>query len=419
MSETNSRYYLYQVLDAEGRTRTGLNKLTASDNWEARLMVERQRQSTVLSLLAMPAVLGPFFDLFFLLSQRAIPLPLLAEFLHNLGLMLKSGLPVDAALSDLASDAGQNKSLQQLISELLTAVRGGNSLSSVFALQQQRVPITVRSLITIGERSGNLDKVLLDAASHLNRLVALRQDALKALIYPAFVMLTIIGSSLFWVYYVLPDLADMFRQMGASLPPLTRSVIAWVHLCREVLAEHGQSLLLGSVLIVFLILRVERFRAVLYWLAYHLPVSRVLVRTSAMAFITEYLALLTSAGINLLESLDILEGAVRNGIYRQAIRKVHAGIVRGNSLSHELARTGVFPPLMVRLVGVGEQSGTLDRQLYTLSEEYRRRLNHTISTLAEIIKPVVLLLAGGLFIFVVVVFLLPVYDLIAQSAKLS
>jgi len=92
--------------------------------------------------------------------------------------------------------------------------------------------------------------------------------------------------------------------------------------------------------------------------------------------------------------------------------------MRGNPLSRELARAQVFPPLMVRLVGVGEQSGTLDTQLRTLADEYRNRLNHTVGTLAEIIKPAVLILAGGLFVFVVVVFLLPVYDLIAQSTQL-
>lgn len=419
MSDTTTRYYLYQILNTEGRTNIGLNKLTAIDSWDARLMVEQRRRATVLSLLALPAFLSPIFDLFILLSRRPIALPLLAEFLHNLGLMLKSGLPVDAALRDLATDARRQKDLHHLIAELLNAVRSGNSLSSALALHQQRVPVTVRSLIAIGESSGNLDKVLLDAAAHLHRLVALRQDALKALIYPVFVMLTIIGASLFWVYYVLPDLADMFRQMGANLPPLTLSVMNGIHLTRGFLAAYGQLLLLASLVCVVLVMRVERLKTVCYRLAYHLPVSRVLVRTSAMAFISEYLALLTSAGINLLDSLDILEGAVRNGVYRQGIRNVHAGIIRGNSLSQELSRARVFPPLMIRLVGVGEQSGTLDRQLGTLAEEYRRRLHHTIGTLAEIIKPVVLLLAGALFIFVVVVFLLPVYDLIAQSAKLS
>lgn len=413
------RYYLYQVMDAEGRTRIGMNRLAASDEWDARLMVEHRRRATVLFLLSLPRQIGPLFDLFAQLWHRAIPLPLLAEFLHNLGLMLKSGLPVDAALRDLATDARRHRSLKQLIDELLNAVRGGNSLSSALELHPHRVPVTVRFLVAIGERSGNLDRVLMDAAAHLQRLIALRQDAFKALIYPFFVVFTIIGAALFWVYYVLPDLADMFRQMGASLPPLTQSVMMGIHQMRDFLAEHGNSLLLGIAVLLLLMMRIEKMKTAMYRLAYHLPVSRVLVRTSAMAFITEYLALLTTAGINLVDSLNILEGAVRNGVYRQGIRDVHAGIMRGNLLSQELSKAKVFPPLMIRLVGVGEQSGTLDIQLRTLAEEYRRRLNHTIGTLAEIIKPAVLLLAGGLFIFVVVVFLLPVYDLIAQSAKLS
>lgn len=158
-------------------------------------------------------------------------------------------------------------------------------------------------------------------------------------------------------------------------------------------------------------------RHAFYTLAYHLPISRTLVRTSALAFIAEYLALLSASGINLLDCMTILEGAVSNSVYRKRIQQVRAGIGRGNSLSSELAKARVFPPMMVRLVAVGEQSGTLDRQLKILAADYSRKLNHVVGTLAEIMKPAVLLLAGGLFIFVVVVFLLPVYDLIAQSTR--
>lgn len=187
---------------------------------------------------------------------------------------------------------------------------------------------------------------------------------------------------------------------------------------RELLAAYGYWVLAAVVVLPMLLSRSQRVRAGFYWLAYHLPISRTLVRTSAMAFISEYLALLVAAGINLLDGLAILEAATRNEVYRDAIRQARQGVMRGNTLASGLERSGVFSPLMIRLINVGEQSGNLDGQLRTLADEYRRRLNHLVATLAEVIKPAVLLLAGALFIFVVVVFLLPVYDLIAQSTQL-
>jgi len=417
MNALNFRYVFYRVVSAQGKARLGLSKLPVDDFSAAHLLVERREHAVILHLSVLPSWVIPFFDSFALLLRRSIALPLLAEFLHSLGLMLRSGLPIDMALEDLSKDATQ-PALKSMTRDLLAGVQAGNTLSSRMVFYSHQLPATVRHLVDIGERSGNLDRVLMDAAEHLGRITALRQDVYRALIYPAFVVVTIVCAALFWVYYVLPDLANMFQQMGAHLPPLTQSVMRGVEWTRELLAAYGYWVLCALVLFPLLLSRVQRVRAGFFWLAYRLPISRTLVRTSSMAFISEYLALLVAAGINLLEGLAILEEATRNEVYRKAIRQAREGVQRGNSLSRELERSGVFSPLMIRLINVGEQSGNLDGQLRTLADEYRRRLNHLVSTLAEVIKPVILLLAGGLFIFVVVVFLLPVYDLIAQSTQL-
>lgn len=417
MSKAAFRYVFYRVVSNQGRVRAGLSKLPVTDYSNAHPLVERREQAVVLQLYVLPALMLPLLDGLALFMRRSIPIALLAEFLHSLGLMLRSGLPVDMALKDLRDDA-KHPALKALTADLLSGVRAGNTLSSRLSFYPHLVPATVRHLVDIGERSGNLDRVLMDASEHLGRITALRRDVSRALIYPFFVVLTIVIAALFWVYYVLPDLANMFRQMGAHLPPLTQSVLSAVHWMRELLAAYGYWVLAAVLVLPMLLSRSQRVRAGFYWLAYHLPISRTLVRTSAMAFISEYLALLVAAGINLLDGLAILEAATRNEVYRDAIRQARQGVMRGNTLASGLERSGVFSPLMIRLINVGEQSGNLDGQLRTLADEYRRRLNHLVATLAEVIKPAVLLLAGALFIFVVVVFLLPVYDLIAQSTQL-
>ena len=129
------------------------------------------------------------------------------------------------------------------------------------------------------------------------------------------------------------------------------------------------------------------------------------------------MALLIRAGIPLNESLKILTANVRNPFYARKLESIRDGVNRGNALSTEMTRSGVFPAMVTRLVSVGEQTGTLENQLQILADDYRQRLEYVISSLGEILKPALILVAGGFFILVVVVFLLPVYQLISQVMK--
>ena len=173
-----------------------------------------------------------------------------------------------------------------------------------------------------------------------------------------------------------------------------------------------------EVLVLYFVLRSEGVKYGLFWLAYHLPASRTIVRASSMAFITEYLALLYGAGVNIVEALRVLEASMGNRLYRRKLGEVRAGILRGSSLSAELERARVFPRLVVRLTSIGEQSGDLEGQLRVLADEYRRRQRIMIESLAEVLKPLVIAVAGGFFIFIVVVFMLPIYSLISRTANL-
>ncbi|MDT8407751.1 MAG: type II secretion system F family protein [Methylococcales bacterium] len=275
-------------------------------------------------------------------------------------------------------------------------------------------PETVRHLTRIGEQSGALDRTLLDASTHLQRMVHLNQDVKKAMIYPAFVLITLLGASIFWISYVLPNVFDMFRQMNVKLPELTLMVMSGMNHINQHLILYVLVACLILLTLVLLFRRNGEVRYRLFQLAYYLPISRKLVRASSLAYISEYLSLLIGAGFNLLDSLDVLEHSIRNEVYRKRINQAKKGISRGNTLSQELRTAEVFPGLMIRLVSVGEQSGTLDQQLRYLAEEYRRRFDNLIASISEVVKPLIILVAGGLFILMIVVLLLPVYQLIGD-----
>ena len=408
-----NHYFFFRVLNKAREMNWGFKKLPASELRGARMALEQMEHSVVVTLFQLPAIFSPALDMLLSLFRRQLPYTVLSDFFHNLGLFLKSGIPIDTALSELAKESEHPKILK-MAKSLHASVRAGNSLYFSLEKHADLMPTSVRSLVEIGEQSGNLDHVLMESAKHLNRLNIIKQDVTRALIYPAIVMLTVLCAALFWVYYVLPDLSNMFRQMGANLPSLTVNVMAAIRWVQVFLANWGILFFLSLIFLFMVAVRNERAQMLFFSLAYRLPVSKTIVRSSAMAFITEYLSMLVASGINIIDSLKILEKAIVNRLYQQQIRQVREGIERGNSLSKELGKAEVFPPMVVRLVNVGELSGNLDKQLATLAEEYRRRLEHVIGTLSEVLKPLVILLAGGFFIFVVIVFLLPVYQLIAK-----
>ncbi|MEG1455281.1 MAG: type II secretion system F family protein, partial [Comamonas sp.] len=163
----------------------------------------------------------------------------------------------------------------------------------------------------------------------------------------------------------------------------------------------------------------RRFQLAVYGLLHRLPIARTLLVSSGMAHITEHLAILVSAGVDLVSSLHILARNTKNRYYRVRLEQVASGVSRGDRVSSSMRRVGGFPAMAVRMISVGEESGNLDLQLTHLAGDYRRRLEVLVKSLAEVLKPVIILLAGGLFLFLIVALLLPVYDLVRQSATQS
>ena len=330
--------------------------------------------------------------------------------------MLKSGLPIDTALDELLKDT-EHPGLRQFVRDVHSSVSAGNPLSSALARHEHQIPLAVRALVSLGEQSGGLDHTLLEAARHLKRMQAIRQDIGKALIYPAFACTTMLIALLFWIYYVLPDLARMFQQMGAKLPAYTLWAMGFIMKAQSFMQSDFWFALAALTVGAAVAMRSQRVRYRLFQLLYRLPISGLIIRTGGLAFITEYLALLIRAGLPLTEALRILTEALRNPFYADKLSRIREGVARGHSLSQEMMKSGVFPAMVTRLVAVGEQSGTLDTQLALLAADYQQRLAHVIASLSEILKPLLVIVAGLFFTLIVVVFLMPVYQLIAQVMK--
>ncbi|MDH7942550.1 type II secretion system F family protein [Pseudohongiella sp. SYSU M77423] len=408
-------FYFHRLV-AGGKLESGFEKLSFTQAESARYYLEQQKDCVIVRLWMLPGWVGSFYDMFKRVFRSPMSMDEMADFFHNLAVMQRSGIPMFEAMEELSGDES-SASARKLALHILDSLRSGASLSSSLQRHSDTVPHTVLHLVSIGESSGTLDRTLMDAADHLRRVGKISQDAKRAMIYPLFVFLSILAATLFWIVYVIPGLSDLFRQMGVDMPPLTTALLAFSDMIAANLTWILLAAAISSYVAYVLVRNWQPARLWFHSLLLRLPVSRVLVRSSSMAFITEYLSLLVGAGISILNSVKVLEDATSNEVYRRALQQVRVGMMRGNSLSHEMRQTGRFPGFAVRMISVGEQTGGLDVQLRYLADDYRRRFDHVVASIAEIVKPVVMLLAGGLFVIMIMALFLPIYELIRHMSN--
>ncbi|MGE8232322.1 MAG: type II secretion system F family protein [Stenotrophomonas sp.] len=409
--------YYYRLLLSNGRVRAGVTQLAVEHDASARMWLEKNFDAVVLKLYRFPGWLAETQRSITHLIKPSIKPVELAGMLRDLAVMTSSGIPVMEALRAVANEvsSGRASNPARLARRLLDELDAGASLSDAFGRYPDAFPETVRNLIMIGDETGSMDKMLMEAADHVERISRMTADTRQALIYPAFVFSAIFAAGGFWIYYVIPNLSDLFKQMNAKLPPLT----VWVMRSSEWLIGHIAMIAAGMVALAFVLWVTwrysRRFRRAVHYTLHKLPIAKTIMFSSGLAFFTEYMALLIRAGVDMVSSLQVMERAMRDEYYRDRIIAIRQVLERGDRVSSAMRQVGGFPSMMVRMISVGEDTGTLDSQFSRLSEEYSLRLQRLITNLSEIIKPVVVLFGGGMFVFLIVALLLPVYDLVQQA----
>jgi type II secretory pathway component PulF len=256
--------------------------------------------------------------------------------------------------------------------------------------------------------------MLKDAAEHLKRVDRIISDSKQALLYPAMVFLVMGGGLTFWFYYVVPKIVSLFKEMEVTLPPITRFLIAMSNFTRQNLAM--MILAVGATLMLLQVARRsnQRFRRHSDALLLRIPIARTLISASNLAFITEYFSMLLNAGIDILQSFKIIIDSVRNEYYKEKLVEVRNGIARGEGIADCFRAADFFPAFVVRMIGVGEMSGSLTQQLDYLSQEYREKLSALVATLGKLLEPLVIIIAGVFFAIIIIALLLPIYDLVSK-----
>ena len=343
--------------------------------------------------------------------MRSIRRPEIIEFAKNFSIMLRSGIPILSALSDIA-DGMDNKYFQQTIFSIRRKIEFGSSFSDAADSFHVFPDIFVR-LSRVGEETGNLERSFLDVAIHLEKMENLSSSIKRALIYPAFAIVSTFGALLFWLIYVLPKVMEIFKNMSLDLPLPTRILLHMSDFCRN----YWYLLLITPVVLVFGIRMLRRRKKARYYLdllTIKIPVIKHVTYNMLLALFAEQLRILTVAGITIDRSLETISDVIGNEVFKDSVVRIREEIALGSRISDAIGKQKVFPKLVTRMIDVGEASGNLDEQFLHLSDHYIRELDNVSKKIGAMIEPIVIGVIGLLFALIIMGLLLPIYDLVAK-----
>ena len=439
-------YYKYKLITPSGDVQTGKSKLPYNDLMSVVYHLERDggtaRHVKKLGFLSSLAT-----QIQNLRLQKRLSNAHQGELLSNLALMLRSGITLTDALEEAGGSLGRSDITDDL-STIISSIQGGLAFSEaakkyphifpkpvlhLIRIGEEQIvnfldcferflssraliifPKPVLHLIRIGEETGRLDAMLKNAADHLKKVQAIINNTKQALIYPSLVLTVMTAGFIFWVYYVAPKILSLFEEMNITLPALTVGVMKVSYFFQDYLLYILAGL--GLLIIIFYLLYRwhPRLRKAFDTLLLKLPVAGTIASASILAFITEYFSLLLNAGVDLLHSMTILKNSMRNAAFKDKLGEITESLVRGDGIAESFRGGDIFPTYVIRMINVGEMSGTLSEQLNHVAEEYRTRLSNLVAALGKMIEPVILVTAGILFAIIIMGLLLPVYDLASQ-----
>ena len=403
------KLFTYQVVDASGSTIKSSIEAESLDEATSSLV---NRGLYILKITQSSNFLATFEGL---LGRKKVKRAEIIDLANNLSVMVGAGLPLLTTLGDIGT-AVTNPHLQAIIGEIKQSVEQGTSFSDALDPHTRVFPDVFRRLVRVGEETGSFERSLKDVAEHLQRMDDLTGSIKRALIYPAFAIVTTLGALAFWMIYVLPKIVDTLKGLGVKLPLLTRFLIV----ASNISQRFWYLALILPVLIfvgIKLAKKTERGLYLVDLLKLKLPIYKLIEYNRLLALFAEQMRILVVAGLTVDRTLSIVSDVMGNDVFRRAITTIRDEITYGSTIAEALKRQNVFPTLLVRLVSVGESSGTLDDQFSFLAEHYLKKLDDTSDKLGKIIEPLVITVVGVMFAVIISGLLLPIYDLVSKVGK--
>ena len=348
-----------------------------------------------------------------LFGSSGIPRREIIHFCFHLELLVRSGVPILEGLSDLR-DSLEHPRFREVVASLIESIEGGQRLSQAMEGQPKVFNKVFVSLIRAGETSGRLPEVLKSLTESLKWEDELASQTKKLIMYPAFVGTIVIAATFFLMIYMVPQLKQFVKNMGQVLP-LQTQVLFFVS---DLLVSYWYVALLLPLMIVAgvkIALATNPLARIRFDAAkLRIPLVGDILRKIILSRFANTFALLYASGIPILDSIRTTQDVVGNLVVRQGLERVEQLIVEGQNVTAAFHSIGFFPPLVIRMLRVGESTGALDDALMNVSYFYNRDVKESVEKVQQLIEPMLTVVLGCLLGWIMLSVLGPVYDIISK-----
>jgi type IV pilus assembly protein PilC len=330
-------------------------------------------------------------------------------FTRQFATMINSGLPLVQSLDILARQS-ENKVLRKTIEQVLYDVESGQTLADSLRTHPKVFPELYVNMVAAGEAGGILDTILLRLAVFLEKADALRRKIKGAMIYPSVILTVAVGAVAILLIFVIPTFQTMFESAGIPLPGPTQFVI----FLSATLQAKWWAFVLG--ITMFMVALKQYYKTpggqlVLDRLLLNIPILGPMQRKAAIARFTRTLGTLVSSGVAILDGLEITAKTSGNRVLHDAIMESRSSIAGGETISEPLRKSGVFPPMVVSMINVGEQTGGLDEMLTKIADFYDEEVDAAVEALLAAMEPIMIVFLGVIVGGMIVAMYLPIFDM--------
>lgn len=405
-------YFYVSSIDSEGKK---VSKFIFSDSEVDLLRDLKLAGLSPISIIKIPEIFSNIIK-FSPIKFKKVKLPELAELFDNLHVISKSGIPIITGINDIA-ESSENKYIRYILKDITAMINSGASISEAFRKHTNIFGPIAITLINIGEETGNLDRIFKDISSYYKRIHDIKSKTKQALIYPAFSFFGIFGAMLFWMIYVLPKIVEAFKNFDMELPLITRFLI-W---SSEFLRQYFLVIVFIIIFILFLIKlyrgKNRKFKFITDRIMLRMPVIGVILLYFYYAFISEYMRVLIKSGVNIVRSIEIIKSSLYNEVFKEGLTKSLDMIIDGSPMARAFKEQGIFSPMIIRMIDIGENAGSLEEQFEFISSYYYERLDYITQNIAKMIEPIVMIFVGIFMLIIILGLMGPIYDLISKIGK--
>lgn len=330
-------------------------------------------------------------------------------FTQELSTLVKAGLTLDKSLSILI-DITKGRKMGRMVEEIQKSVHGGSSFADALALYPEAFSKLYVNMVRAGEAGGILDSVLGRLEEFLQQSQKLKDDVRSAMVYP--LLLTFMAGAAVSVLlaFVIPKFAKIFEETGQSLPASTEFLLAFSFFMKD----YWWAVIIGMVAAVFCFnFYVSKGKGKENWDRFKLkvPLFGPLIRKIEVSRFSRMLGTLLKSGVPILNSLSIVKETITNSIVVASVMDLYKGVKEGGGISAPLRKSGVFPPMAVHMITVGEETGKMEEMLYKVAETFDEEIQRSVKSLTSLLEPAMILIMGLVVGFIVISMLLAIFSM--------